>query len=122
MSTPVAVQEVSLDQRLVSIVRVVVHTLGPAGPTISDNHWSIYLLLGNDQGSVRINMRAEPGYLNGILEWTRQQYLLTQSAINHWDYPVAQGVQVCHIAHLVYSLGRQRYDISGRGSGCRYWV
>lgn len=86
MSTPLTPQAVLQDQRRVDFVRVVVHTLGPAGPTISDNHWSIYLLLAEGQGSVRMNMRADPGYMNGTLAWTKQAYLLTQSAIRHWDF------------------------------------
>jgi hypothetical protein len=122
MSTPLTPEAVAQDQRVVNDVRVVVHTLGPAGPTISDNHWSIYLLLADDQGSVRMNMRADPGYVNGTLSWTRQAYLLTQSAIRHWDFHVAQGVQVRHIAGLIHQLGRQKYDMSGGGSGCRYWM
>lgn len=122
MSTVMTPEAVLQDERTVQHVRVVVHTLGPAGPTISDNHWSIYLILANGQDSVRMNMRADPGYVNGVLSWTRQQYILTQSAIRHWDIPVAQGVQVRQIAGLIYQQGRQRYDMSGGGSGCRYWV
>lgn len=109
------------DTRLVKTVRVVVHTAGAAGPTISDNHWSIYLLL-HGGGSVRINMRADPGYVNGILEWKEHQYLLTSSAIRYWDYPVPGNVRVCDIARLLYAAKRQQYDMSGGGSGCRYWV
>ncbi|OKL56631.1 hypothetical protein UA08_08209 [Talaromyces atroroseus] len=45
--------------RLVAQVRVVVHTLDAAGATISDNHWSIYLVLADNIGSISINMRAE---------------------------------------------------------------
>jgi len=108
MSTPLTPQAVLQDQRRVDFVRVVVHTLGPAGTTISDNHWSIYLLLADGQGSVRMNMRADLGYVNGTLAWTQQAYLLTQSAIRHWDFRVALGVQVQHIAALIQQLGRQR--------------
>jgi hypothetical protein len=122
MSTPLTPEATTQDQRVVNHVRVVVHTLGPAGPTTSDNHWSIYLLLADGQGSVSMNMRADPGYVNGALSWTRQTYILTQSSIRYWDFPAAQGVQVCYIAGLIYQLGRQRYDMSGGGSGCRYWV
>ena len=110
------------DSRGISQIRVVVHTLGPAGPTISDNHWSIYLVLQNDEGSVRINMRAEYDDPTGILEWSKQDYVLTNSAVRHWDFPAAQGLKVEHIARLIYGLGRQRYDMSGGGSGCRWWV
>ena len=67
MSSILTPQSVLNDTRLVKTVRVVVHTTGPAGPTISDNHWSIYLLL-HAGGSVRLNMAAEEGYINGTLE------------------------------------------------------
>lgn len=121
MSIPITSETVVQDQRVVQYVRVVVHTLGPAGPSISDNHWSIYLLLANNN-SVRINMTAEPGFIDGTLKWTQQSYLLTTSAIRYWEFPVSQGVQFRHIANLIHQLGRQRYDMSGGGSGCRYWV
>lgn len=110
------------DQRSVTQVRVVVHTTGPAGPTTSDNHWSIYLILANNAGSVRINMRAEYDDPTGILEWTDHTYGLTSSAISHWDFPVGPGIQVLHVSRTIYSLGRHKYEMSGGGSGCRYWV
>lgn len=102
---PIATQSVLNDTRLVRTIRIVVHTTGAAGPTISDNHWSIYLLL-RDGGSVRLNMRAEPGYVNGILEWTEHPYILTISAVNHWDFPVVGQVRVCDIARLLYAAKR----------------
>ena len=114
-------QKVLSDERRVKSVRAVVHTAGPAGPTISDNHWSIYLLL-QAGGSVRLNMRADPGFVNGILEWTENQYLLTNSALRHWDYPIVGHVRLCDIARLLYEAKRHRYDMSGGGSGCRYWL
>ena len=47
------------DRRVVTQARVVVHTTGPLSPNtlMSDNHWSIYLLLTGG-GSLRLNMRA----------------------------------------------------------------
>jgi hypothetical protein len=46
-------QEAIRDTRTVKTVRIIVHTAGAAGPTISDNHWSIFLLLhvGKPSGS-----------------------------------------------------------------------
>ena len=122
MSTKLEPRTVAVDTRRVDKVRVVVHTTGPAGPTTSDNHWSIYLLLGDNQGSVRINMRAEAGFINGILEWTLQAYQLTNSAIRHWDMPIIGTVRVCDIAQHIYNARRHQYDMSGGGSGCRYWM
>ncbi|KAJ9253036.1 hypothetical protein DTO280E4_8389 [Paecilomyces variotii] len=116
---PITVQH---DVRPVDQVRVVVHTMGVSGPTTSDNHWSIYLVLPNNTGSIRINMRAEYEDPTGLLEWTSHIYAVTTSAIKYWDFPAASGVQVAHIARLIYGLGRHKYEMSGGGSGCRYWV
>jgi hypothetical protein len=121
MSIPLSFEAATQDTRVVQSVRVVVHILGPAGPTTSDNHWSIYLVLANG-GSVRMNMSAEPGYVNGTLYLTTHLYILTTSALGHWDFPAVPGLQVCHIAGLIFQLGRHRYDMSGGGSGCRSWV
>lgn len=122
MTISLTSQATTKDQRVVDYVRVVVHKLGSAGPTISDNHWSIYLLLADDQGSVRMNMRADPGFVNGNLVWTQQTYLLTKSAIRTWDFRVVPNIQVRHVANLTHQLGRQRYDMSGGGSDCRHWT
>lgn len=109
------------DTRRVITVRVVVHTTGAAGPNTSDNHWSIYLLIQGD-GSIRVNMRADPGYINGILDLSSHSYLMTNSAIQHWDFATVGIVRVCDIVSLIYNYARHDYDMSGGGSGCRYWV
>ena len=44
---------------------IVVHRTGAGTPDGSDNHWSIYLVLKNDQGSVRANMRADFNDITG---------------------------------------------------------
>lgn len=122
MAPPISPQAVQEDQTPVTHIRVVVHTLGAAGPNTSDNHWSIYLLHAGGGSSTRINMRANFGDPTGILEWTRHGYIQTTSAIAFWDLPVAAGITVLYFARLIYSLGRERYDMSGGGSGCRWWV
>lgn len=114
-------QQAHADKRSVETVRIIVHTTGPAGPNISDNHWSIFLLLHNGE-SVRVNMAAEPGYINGELRWSKHNYQLSTSAIRHWDFQVRKSVRVCDIASLLYRQGRHLYDMSGGGSGCRWWM
>lgn len=104
-------EAVQADSTPVTYVRVVVHTLGPAGPNTSDNHWSIYLLYPDGVSSTRINMRAEFDDPTGILEWTKHGYTQTTSAIRVWDFPAAGGV-----------THRDRYEMLGGGSGCRWWV
>ncbi len=122
MSTQLNVSAVRGDLNKITHIRIVVHTTGPAGPVTSDNHWSIYLLLAENGGSVRVNIRAEFGDPTGRLEWTKQAYTLTHSAIRHWDFQVVGEVHVKDIAEHIYSLRRERYDMSGGGSGCRWWM
>lgn len=107
----------------VAFIRVVVHTMGLANLTMSDNHWSIYLMYSGSVGSTRANMMApEYGDPTGVLDWSEQQYALTTSALSYWDFGVARNVSVGDIASLIYNSGRDQYDMSGGGSGCRWWV
>lgn len=112
------------DGRTVERVRVVVHTLGPwPNGTMSDNHWSIYLILASNGGSVRMNMKAELDDPKGTLEWSPSlPYILTSSAIQHWDYVVNPGVKVANLYGLVMGKARHQYSMSAGGSGCRYWM
>jgi hypothetical protein len=115
-------QQVGSDKRIVTTVRVTVHTYGPKVDGASWNHWSIYLILADGSGSVRSNMRAEfEGYNNGLLEWSDCPYTETNSAIDHWDFVCKPGTSVQDIANIIYEKGRERYDLKG-GKGCRYWV
>ncbi|KAG9231499.1 hypothetical protein BJ875DRAFT_498264 [Amylocarpus encephaloides] len=117
------------DGRIVKSVKVVVHTTGAIGPNtpMSNNHWSIYLLLANNKGSLRLNMRAEwddtteAWNTTGILECSTHAYTLTHSAIGSWDYTVPD-VTVGWICTLLWNEERDTYDMSGGGSGCRWWV
>ena len=112
------------DTRPVKTVRVVVHTSGiwPNG-TMSDNHWSIYLLLENNNRSVRMNMMAESDNPKGTLEWSPNlDYTLSTSAIRHWDYPFMSGVTVANVYDLIMGNRRDQYMMSGGGSGCRWWM
>ena len=109
------------DKRIIDKVRVVVHTTGPWPNGMSDNHWSIYLLLANDT-SVRMNMRASLDDPTGHLEWTSLSYALTNSAISHWDYQAKAGITVGAIHRLIYQKRRDKYTMSGGGSGCCWWM
>lgn len=108
------------DDRQVQQFRVVVHTTGAFGH-VSENHWSIFYLISNMK-SVRSNMAVpEYGDPTGELQWETHDYILTNSAIRHWDFTPASYVRVCDIASLFYSLNRHRYDMAAGGSGCRWW-
>lgn len=108
------------DARQTQQLRVVAQTMGHVGQN-SENHWSIFLLTSNNQ-SVRSNM-ATPKYGDptGELQWEQQPYALTNSAISHWDFPIAANTRICDVASLLYGLNRHSYEMSGGGSGCRWW-
>lgn len=107
------INQVLTDPRSVSHIRVVVHA-GPATDE-SDNHWSLYLLL-RAGGSVRVNMVTNYGEIDGRLEWSYLEYLLTNSAIRYWDFPVRMAIQVQHVADTIYRNSRHQYQFSG----CEY--
>lgn len=102
--------------------RVVVHDLG-AGPnsTLSDNHWSIYLLTA-DGFSVHMNMSAGLEDPTGHLEWTLLDCALPNSAIMHRDYQVKADTTVDAIQRLIYQKHRDRYTMAGGVSCCRWWM
>lgn len=111
-------------QAIVEIARVVAHTLGmwPNG-RMSDNHWSIYLILRNGGGSVRMNMKADFGNPKGTLEWSPNlKYTESNSEVKHWDYSTKSGVTVAHVYKLIMEKRRDQYRMAGGGSGCRWWI
>jgi hypothetical protein len=117
---PLTAIQVQEDTRRIERIRVVVHTGNALDH--SDNHWSIYLLL-HGGGSVRVNMMTpEYGVAEGRLEWLNLQYPLPNSALQWWDFPVTQAIQVLHVARTIYRNNRQQYLFSGGDSGCRHWV
>jgi hypothetical protein len=88
---------------------------------LSDNQWSIFLLVGAD-ASVRINMEADRGYITGQLHTTNHQYALSNSALQHWDFVVNDGVVVRQFTNLIVTNKRHLYNMAQGGSGCRYWM
>lgn len=116
-------EEARKDDRIVQKVRVVVHSTGTwPNNKMSDNHWSIYLVLADDEGSVRMNMWAQLDDPTGRLQWSPLGYTMTHSAIKSWDYQTVIGTSVKKVYTVVMSNGRDKYEMSGGGSGCRYWV
>lgn len=90
------------DNRVVMSVRVVVHSMGAWPNQMSDNHWSIYLLLGNDAGSVHLNMTAEDeDDVKGTLKLRSLAYSLTNSQIRYWDFEAAGDVSVGSVVKLI---------------------
>lgn len=113
------------DPRVIRKVRLVTHTLGIASPATSHNHWSIFFIISEqeqEEDSVRVNMTA-PDYdkLTGDLQWGDHNYVLSNSTIQYWDIPVTSPFTVAQVVSLLFGLNRHDYDMSGGGSGCRWW-
>jgi repressor of nif and glnA expression len=74
MSPKVTFQQVAENLSGISKVGVVIHTMDPVSPNTSNNHWSIYLLLREGGGSIRVNMRAISDSDNReLIEYERQE-------------------------------------------------
>lgn len=104
-------------------VRVVCHSAGRVGiSNASDNHWSLYFILSGGK-SVRFNMRADPGYIDGTLDIRSYNYELSSSTIRHWDYRAVKYFTVrMAYEYLVTRCHYHQYNMSGGGSGCRWWM
>jgi hypothetical protein len=109
-----------------SVFRVVAHTGGPVAPgaQLSQNHWSIYFLLLNDEGSVRFNMSTNiaTNTRNGIHETRPHPYTKSNSAVRYFDVPIQPGVSVDHVDSHIRSNGLDKYEMTEGGVGCRWWM
>jgi hypothetical protein len=111
-----------------STIRVVVHNTGAwEGTPHSNNHVSVYLILdqqtADQQRSIHVDMRTDDGDTRGQLQWNMCSFLLSSSAIRNWDYHLIQPMKVSDLYNWTrYQWGYHRYNFSGGGSGCHYWV
>ncbi|WPB01335.1 uncharacterized protein RHO25_005959 [Cercospora beticola] len=101
--------------------------MGPVVPggQLSQNHWSIYLILANGAGSVRFSMTADdrnPKNEQGIFNVTQHNYQVTNSCVQFWDFPTRANLTVGAFLRNIGEHGRQRYRMTSNGTGCRYWV
>ena len=109
---------------VVEMVRVVAHTMGAVvhGGQLSQNHWSIYLIVEGG-GSVRLNMAiTTPSDDTGKFSVTRHQYTETQSAVRYFDFAAGDSITVGHVLCLIQDKARHRYRMTPTGVGCRHWV
>lgn len=113
-----------LDRVIISF-RVVAHRKGPIlpGGTMSQNHWSIYLIHAG--GSVRLSMGPKDGWTplsNGrALEVKSFSHIgITNSAVKHWDFTAAGNLSVRHVIQLIQHNNLQKYETNDVGVGCRY--
>jgi hypothetical protein len=118
-TTPTTSESLRSDVRVVNAVRLVTHAL----PQNTEwNHWSIYLVLTGG-GSVRFHMTTVANSNKGAFSVSPAlSYTLTNSAIRHWDFSVVANLTVGHVFTLIIDEGLQKYEMTGDGSGCRFWV
>ena len=86
----------------------------------SNNHTTQYLILSSDT-SVQLNMRIDPGYINGILEMTPRSYVESNSEILHFSLRVNEAFTPRMLHDWLVQVGFQDYTFTGGGIGCRYW-
>ncbi len=111
-----------------STIRVVVHNTGTwEGTPHSNNHVSVYLILDrqppDDEISIHVDMRTDDDDTRGQLQWNNCEFLLSNSAIRSWDFPLTGPMKVYDLYNWIrYQWGYYRYNFSSGGSGCHYWV
>lgn len=123
-----AVEQVPQNEKAkhVEKVRLTVHSLGPvaAGAELSQNHWSIELLISG--GCIRLDMRPyapdSQTDFRGVLQVSRLEYQLSQSSVTHLDFAVAGQWMVGHFTNTIIEKGRHRYMMTDTGVGCRHWM
>lgn len=112
----------SLATERVRSIRFTVHNTGQlANSQCSDNHTSAYLLLFGSSNAVQINMRTEPGYINGVYEIRDRNYQQSTSEIVHFDYAALSPFTAQDVHNLLCREGFNQYTFTDGGIGCRYW-
>lgn len=109
---------------VVTGIRVVAHSPGPIVPSgiLSQNHWSIYLLVEHG-GSVRVNMALRYREdQNGSLTLSLHDYTHVHSEVKAFEVPVSPDVTIGKLLHAIWRKKRFRYKMTESGAGCRYWM
>lgn len=114
---------VATDTRKISHIRIVVHDASSRAKSLKTtrNHWSIYLILLNQAGTVRVNMTMSESNTE-ILEWTLLSYPLSLSKIQDWDFKVVSNITVGKFYKLIHDNGRHRYVMGRQIDGDRFWM
>jgi len=117
--------KVSRDTRIISHIRVVTHDASShtKSPKTTRNHWSIYLILVNQAGTIRVNMTISESNTE-ILEWTLLSYPLSLSKIREWNFRTVPDITVANFWKLIHDNGRQRYLMDGGDDRAesRFWI
>jgi hypothetical protein len=95
--------------------------MGPVtqGGQLSQNHWTIYMLTAT--GSVQLNMQADAVSDRGKLVVKEHAYITSNTAVQYWDVPAYPNVSAGDVYSLILTKGRDRYNMTEGGVGCRWW-
>ncbi|TAQ83449.1 hypothetical protein B7494_g8224 [Chlorociboria aeruginascens] len=104
------------DDREVVFLRVIAHQT-----SVAINSWSIYLLLENDTGSIRLNMVQENPRARGHVEVTENDFIMPTHGVANWDYELRSSYSVGWICSTLWAENYTSFDAIG-GSGDRWWV
>ena len=86
----------------------------------SENHATQYYLLSASR-SVQLNMKTEPGFINGVYTIEPESYHHSSSEICHFDYDAAASFTSRMVDQLLNSSKFNDYTFTNGGIGCRYW-
>jgi len=110
------------NNEVVLSIRIVVHTTGRwENSAMSNNHVTILLLLSSNR-SIQLNMATEEDDSLGVLIWSIRAWQHSNSAIVSKDISLEGRYTVATVYRVLRAPGLHRYQFSGGGSGCRYWV
>lgn len=89
---------------------------------MNDNH--VYAVLPSPTGTIRIDIMSDPEDTSrkGMLAWENLPYMLLDSAVRYQDFQFTRKVTVKELYMHIRDLGLHRYQFSGGGSGCHFWV
>ena len=113
------------NERRVRTIRIAIQAIGPPWPNsrMNDNHVYVLLLLSTDS-SIQVNMRTDDldDDRKGILVWEKLPYQASNNTARYLDVRFTKDIKVKRIYSHIRERSLHRYQFSGGGSGCHYWV
>jgi len=68
-------------------------------------------------------MKTDANDIKGVLVWSEHDYELSTSTIRYQDYRLAKEITIAQFYYFIREMwGMHRYQFSGGGSGCHFWV
>jgi hypothetical protein len=91
-----------------------------AGPVV---HWRLFCQIGRGASVEINNQKLQATDLLTRLYFTYRQYITSNrsTVVDTLDIGPSQGLTANHIISLLLHKGRDRYQLSQDGSGCRFW-